>query len=78
MEIYGTINVTVKGLVSIWVNYNALVQKGSRPNLENKHPNISHVGNGIIKITHNHPKSPITNQSHPEISQVRNLGGCMQ
>ena len=70
--------ITVKGLVSIWVNYNALVQKGSRPNLENKHPNISHVGNGIIKITHNHPKSPITNQSHPEISQVRNLGGCMQ
>lgn len=53
MEIYGTINVLVKRLASIWIYYNALVQKGSRPNLEKNHPNISHVGNGII--SQNHP-----------------------
>ena len=71
VEIYETVDLTATRLVSIRINYNDFVRKGSRPNFENNHPKITRVRNGISQ---SHPKK----LSHPEISQVRNLVSCMQ
>ena len=61
VETYETVDVKVTRLVSIWINYNDFVCKGSRPNFESNQPKITRVRNGISqshKVTDDQPKSP--------------------